>query len=163
MGPSVIERIEDVDNDTRDALQPVVAIRRVVIAALRSRKYKQGQWLLRSADGECWCAGGVVLDVLDPNGWSSVQSCVGQRWRWHGVMLYPRESEWRMIGLPLSDSSVLGVFNYDEGKTFEEIAEWLETRPYALYVTIGAFQSTVYRVVAADVAHAAFPAEAAST
>lgn len=94
--------------------------------ALRSGKYKQGRDCLRSTDDE-FCCLGVACDLLAPNAWEL---------RDYTYM----ESEWRHLDgnvhhLPLDLVNRFGFsvhfcyaleFRNDEGKTFAEIADYIE-------------------------------------
>lgn len=93
------------------------------LEALRSGKYKQGQCRLRQKDGSLCCLG-VLCDVLDPNGWDDDDQ-YGYRWGWDvkSAAEVPSAVQ-KEIGLP--GQSTLMEMNDTEGKTFEQIADWIE-------------------------------------
>lgn len=89
------------------------------IDALRSGKYAQGTGRLRrEVDGkDCFCCLGVCLDVNAPEGWKQIEEGPGWRWRYEADV--PHEK------YPLNLSPYIRM-NDHKGKTFEEIADFVE-------------------------------------
>lgn len=82
--------------------------------ALRSGKYKQGRRWLRNRDDE-FCCLGVLADIVDSCGWSD-----GNFWNGayfaalpHSILL--RDTQLKLMSM-----------NDDEGKSFGEIADYIE-------------------------------------
>lgn len=97
-------------------------LRQKWIDALKSGRYKQGKSALKNKHGG-YCCLGVACDIVDPNGWKC-----GGFWR-YGEMMYmtsPPEDVRRMIGITLSTQGQLILMNDFDGKSFFEIAEYLE-------------------------------------
>lgn len=84
------------------------------IAALRSGKYIQGQKYLQ-ADGK-FCCLGVACDVIDSNGWKNTAG-------WTAVI--PSETAAR-LNLEINVQKQLWKLNDHEGRSFLEIADWIE-------------------------------------
>ena len=103
------------------------------LAALRSGKYRQARSVLRSRLGMC-CLG-VLIDVVDPEGWKQTD--------WNdGIFSYGRKGEDQLptvafckrVGLPAPErkystrttiTNKLAEMN-DNGKSFSEIADFIE-------------------------------------
>jgi hypothetical protein len=109
------------------------------LAALRGGDYKQGQDMLRSEDGSCFCCLGVLCDIIGPNEWSinKVDECDGMTYfGWvhpngyghndalFGDALLDYDFS-NSIGLGVDEQRDLAGMN-DEGRTFEEIADYIE-------------------------------------
>lgn len=101
------------------------------VEALRSGKYKQGRFCLRDNEN-CHCCLGVLCDLIDPNGWDRHLEDWDneddfERFKWG------KGSEWSTEEVPdqvadrvrLGHQSQLMDMN-DQGKTFAEIADWIE-------------------------------------
>lgn len=112
------------------------------LKALRSGEYKQGDGALRKEDDDCggekFCCLGVLCDLIEPNQWRQVNG----EWRngsasQDGGM--PREGLQDKLGLSrkINRSGVtnqtiaekLAAMN-DNGRTFKQIADWLEKRDF---------------------------------
>ena len=54
------------------------------VSALNSGAYEQAFGDFRSQDGGSFCALGVLLDIVDPNGWTFYDDvdCTDLRWEW---------------------------------------------------------------------------------
>lgn len=89
------------------------------LEALRSGKYKQGRGKLCSADRE-YCCLGVLIDVMGL--WDDKDYPGDLRAGGHsGILCYKHETE-----LDLRDTDILMGMNDRDGKTFLEIADWIE-------------------------------------
>lgn len=86
------------------------------LEALRSGAYSQGKWRLRSIDNK-FCCLGVLADVMDPNAW--LKNCEEFYWKGHRF----RVPEFTLSLMVQSD---LEQANDNEGKSFLEIADWIE-------------------------------------
>jgi hypothetical protein len=106
---------------------PVNKLRAKWIAALRSGKYKQGVNRLRTQDN-CFCCLGVAADILGPGNWEQKDF----EWLYRvNALTRPREvdlsiSMLQRFGLDKSDQEKLVSMN-DDGKSFSEIANYIET------------------------------------
>jgi hypothetical protein len=91
------------------------------IKALRSGEYKQGFGHLRK--GDCFCANGVLADIVDPKGWS--KDIEENFWRWRGYGLTFTSTE---IFKSKLISQLLLVEKLNDGAkfSFPEIADQLE-------------------------------------
>ena len=94
------------------------------LEALRSGKYQQGRYVLRTADNT-YCCLGVLCDLLDPSKWTK------------GDITIPGGYYWQYEGwggsLPLMAKTGLGADTLnrliklnDVGTGFEPIAQWIE-------------------------------------
>lgn len=94
------------------------------LEALRGGKYAQGRMYLRREDNK-FCCLGVLCDLVDPNGWTPP-----------GPLLRYSHSEDFTSLLPMSIAHSAGL-EYDDvlnkvmhmndtGKSFAEIADWIE-------------------------------------
>lgn len=100
------------------------------LAALRSDDFRQATTVLRGVkdiDGKptCCCLG-VICHLIDPSHWttsSTVKSAYDYDYGWHGV-LSPRVQE--LLGIPGPLVNALVSMNDFEGKSFLEIADWIE-------------------------------------
>lgn len=115
------------------------------LVALRSGEYQQAKGALRTIEGEkCMCCLGVLCDVIDPNGWRSIE---GQAWRWgpdlpgqsHIQYLPPNLRTAYGFSEIIRDEYGLSVesalANRNDGAidghprwTFAQIADWIEER-----------------------------------
>lgn len=86
-------------------------------AALRSGKYRQGENQLRV--GDRFCCLGVACDLEDPDEWD------GNVYR-DSVTFLPEDVR-DEYGFSEGEESFLTLMN-DSGKSFAEIADWLEQR-----------------------------------
>lgn len=93
------------------------------IEALRSGKYEQGKYQLRTWDNK-FCCLGVLCDIVNPEGWETDD---------HGDLIWGDLGSFLGLkaliaaGLPESfDQTLLTSQNDKEGKSFEEIADWIE-------------------------------------
>ncbi len=90
------------------------------LAALRSGKYQQAQGWLRDSDG--FCCLGVIADVTAPEKWVACRDNTFHH-DGHAALLSDRFRE--SIGMRSSLQDKLTSMN-DEGKSFTEIADWIE-------------------------------------
>lgn len=109
------------------------------IAALLSGDYEQGQGRLRRKDD--YCCLGVMCDVAAQQGygyWKNTETEGGMpRWKFvfgdYGQGYLPSNSSWssippslqNVLGL-LPNQNILAGMNDQEGKSFEQIAQWIE-------------------------------------
>jgi hypothetical protein len=97
------------------------------LAALRSGEYKQGQHALRSDDGDerRYCCLGVLCDLIDPTGWMSAPPGMPVPYR-HGIATgMPTYDILEPTELPSAAAQKLAQMN-DDGRSFEEISNWIE-------------------------------------
>lgn len=98
-------------------------IGRLWVHALRSGRYAQVKGVLQR-DGEGHCCLGVLCDLVEPLSWGQPDS--------GGVIHHrcfagtPAPAVLERVGMRLGDASHLAFMN-DEGKTFTEIADYIET------------------------------------
>lgn len=91
------------------------------LAALRSDKYQQGIGQLRS--GDCFCALGVLCDVVDPAGWDERKSWTRTH---HGHAIFPEKRVCDAVGLSLDVLTQVMKWNDDVRLSLPEIAERIE-------------------------------------
>ncbi len=104
--------------------------------ALRSGKYKQAMGKLKGGainsplqTGHC-CLG-VILDVVDPDGWTRnndgtiAHRKASRSFRTGGYNQYINPSTAHALGIPAGQQKVLGKMN-DMGSDFEQIAQYIE-------------------------------------
>jgi hypothetical protein len=98
----------------------------VVVAALRSGKYRQGAGYLRR--GDCYCAEGVIADVIDPNGWEPTLFDDGEPiYAWHGSVKWLLGGYLRsVLGNTLEGGVAALATANDKGMSFADIADALE-------------------------------------
>lgn len=92
------------------------------VAALRSGKYQQGLGCLRSL-GDKFCCLGVLCDLGREKAWVRGSGA----FFYHGHDGTLPEIVRDTVGLGYSDTIALMRLNDREGKSFEEIADYLET------------------------------------
>ena len=89
------------------------------VAALRSGKYEQGRGLLLKDDK--FCCIGVLCDIINPTDWV-YSSTIGP-----GIYSYTRGIHYAPVEiLSLNIQTPLSIMNDEEGKSFNEIADWIE-------------------------------------
>lgn len=93
------------------------------LEALRSGKYKQGKGCLRA--GDSFCCLGVLIDVVDPEGWCA-DRFQGYVHKYASSNAMPNTVLRNKLELPL-DLNILSGMN-DRGKSFNEIADYIEAR-----------------------------------
>lgn len=96
------------------------------LEALRSGKYKQAQGVLRTADNT-FCCLGVLCDIMYPDNWGNVlQHSVEFKYlsnrHFTGLPIGIREE----ANLSATSEGNLVCMN-DTGKSFEKIADYIET------------------------------------
>ena len=114
------------------------------VKALRSGKYKQGKkFLCRRVDGkDKFCCLGVAIDVLCDGEWEYAASSdeTEGHWKFNGTTRrgvdfngsgLPRMETLKEIGLKPSTAHLLADLN-DGGRSFKEIASWIEKNLYRL-------------------------------
>ena len=89
------------------------------VEALRSGKYKQGRNSLRPSQNK-FCCLGVLADQICPLEWK------GRDWQGHGVLLPPELAA--EINLSYKAETTLADLNDDYGKSFNEIADYIEKK-----------------------------------
>jgi hypothetical protein len=93
------------------------------IEALRSGEYEQGQSFLR--EGDKFCCLGVLCDLKEPANWrrsgDSYDYVVGSDASM-GLLPFSLKAETGINGQ--IESEIVGM--NDEGKSFSEIADWIE-------------------------------------
>ncbi len=95
------------------------------VDALRSGKYKQGQKALRqeTPEGSRFCCLGVACDLEDPKKWRNLEG---------GKADFDYHQGWlsqellAKLGFNHMEQSSLANMNDNQGKTFDEIARYLE-------------------------------------
>ena len=101
------------------------------LEALRSGKYRQAVGALRrNADsGDSFCCLGVLCDVLDPNDWTEEDityswglNSYGKDERQGAVLPTPVTEQYHISRNRMWDLTGLN----DKGKSFSEIADWIE-------------------------------------
>lgn len=98
------------------------------VEGLRSGKYKQGRRRLRTGNEfNCFCALGVLCDIVNPALWR-----LSGGWYAFGLTT-PHSSYYSLpdnlattIGLKSEDQTLVTILNDLEGKSFDEIADWIE-------------------------------------
>jgi hypothetical protein len=90
------------------------------VDALRSDKYKQGQWSLKTED-DCFCCLGVLCDIIDPHGWNTDRS-FGEDFE--TVILAPEIRT--KYTIPADKVGTVMEMNDSEGKSFADIADYIE-------------------------------------
>lgn len=94
------------------------------VEALRNGTYSQTRCVLQR-DGEGHCCLGVLCDLVDPTGWGTPTSSSLVHHRDMGSS--PSRGVLMRAGLQLSEAGHLAHMN-DSGKTFAEIADYIEQR-----------------------------------
>jgi hypothetical protein len=107
------------------------------VEALRSGKYKQGRSVLKNTEGRMCCLG-VLLDIETPDGWDAratqIPGEVGhyhhQNGNYSGDFLHRNTRERHGLTSELEDGESIAhrlAGMNDNGKSFAEIADWIET------------------------------------
>lgn len=95
------------------------------LTALRGGNYRQGRTALRNSNSE-FCCLGVLCDVLDPSQWLTDDESYGDwSFREPNAYDYPDISTYRKTGMMSEQGRHLAEMN-DAGKSFAEIADWIE-------------------------------------
>lgn len=97
------------------------------LTALRSGEYKQGQGCLYDSENDCYCCLGVAVALVsdgvahDKGNWGYVDSTT-EEWQQSGILDdYPQILQgWNKV------TSILMDMNDEEGKSFLEIADYIE-------------------------------------
>ena len=105
----------------------VPEIKKLFTEALRSGKYKQTSGMLRSCDDE-FCCLGVLLDVTKKVNWENADRTDRYGYTQSGnfqtgVVHWEIREE---LLLPWDSHETLIRMNDNEGKSFEEIADWID-------------------------------------
>lgn len=112
-----------------DRKKPNIKLIREWIAALRSRKYKQGTGLLRQDDSTChrFCCFGVLCDIIDNKLWK--KDLAGYFYFYKNEIYCGRipNDYIEELGIPYEEQSIL-IHKNDFGRKFYEIANYLERR-----------------------------------
>lgn len=101
------------------------------IKALRSGKYLQGRYSLcctRAAGEDRFCALGVLIDVAADGDWVSFFTPVDNycMWQFQGKTTGLSQALREELGISGSEHNILVDMNDDKGKSFAEIADWIE-------------------------------------
>lgn len=98
-------------------------IKEAWLKALRSGEYQQGRHRLRNED-DCFCALGVLCDILDPSGWlkSDGGAILFQDYSTMSLSLKMKD----YIGLNGIQTDHIMSLNDIDGKSFEDIADYVE-------------------------------------
>lgn len=107
------------------------ALKEKWLKALRSGRYKQTRKALKrqSENGDCrYCCLGVLCDVSGEGKWVEL-GCREIRYTFvDGTMAGALSPEFKKRhGIPLKTMNLLIAMNDDNGMSFEEIADWIET------------------------------------
>lgn len=95
------------------------------VKALRSGEYKQGRHYLRS--NEHFCCLGVLCNLVDPSKWTHTDlEFARYRGQEYAHSSFPPAEVARQVNLTHDDQDHVASMN-DEGKTFAEIADYIET------------------------------------
>jgi hypothetical protein len=95
-------------------------LKRKWVEALRSGGYKQGKGWLRTAD-DCFCCIGVLCDISGKGEWTDAEPNKAYITpEWYGSALPDPKL------LPKTYADKLIFLNDGEGKSFAEIADWIE-------------------------------------
>jgi hypothetical protein len=100
-------------------------IKRMLVRQLRTGFYPQGRGALRRRVGntDCYCIGGVLCDVVDPDGWVVTRLGLYEH-RNHAI--FPSRSVLKVAGLDIALFDWLMRGN-DQGAPFSAMAEYVET------------------------------------
>lgn len=93
------------------------------LKALRSGNYKQAKGTLRKTVG--YCCLGVLCDVVDNTKWVACSGIEEGYYNWNRSMAYCPFDIQKTLKLSDIDLDILMRMN-DEGKTFSEIADYIE-------------------------------------
>ena len=97
------------------------------IAALRSGKYQQGAGALRDADNR-FCCLGVLCDIVESRGW---RQTVPGSWHFHDENTGHTDCAYAPAWvLSIEKQIALANMNDRDGKTFAEIADYIELATY---------------------------------
>lgn len=98
------------------------------VAALRSRKYKQGRFYLKNFDDE-YCCLGVLCDIIDSSKWEKTTKEKNPAWTSsNGEKLRTsfNNKDLEKIGLTEKEQDKLISLNDDNSATFSQIADYIE-------------------------------------
>lgn len=105
-------------------------IKKLWVEALRSKKYQQTRSSLR--EGDCFCALGVLCDILDPEGWQFLEGDRSSYWV-HGPeqlgnlsFLWPGLKVEEKSGISPAELSWVQRMNDIYGWSFDVIADEIE-------------------------------------
>jgi len=98
-------------------------IKQMWVEALRSGKYKQGQYRLRRND-DSFCCLGVLCDVVDHSSWSSHLN--EDSYSYDDQFLTISESMKKYVELEVEECRDLVNLNDGCAKSFSEIADYIE-------------------------------------
>lgn len=93
------------------------------IRALRSGEYTQGVCALRSADN-AYCCLGVLCDIRDASLWRPLQRLGWTYLGYDGILTSSVLAEY---GLTIESQRTLTRMNDGDGKSFAEIADYIES------------------------------------
>ena len=99
-----------------------MSLKQRFVAALRSGKYEKGVGRLKA--GECFCAQGILLDVVAPEGWQPADT-----WVYGDTCVYTPYIPnvlGEQLGLSAQELDALLVWNDSLGLSFRSIADKIE-------------------------------------
>ena len=97
------------------------------VAALRSRKYKQGRFFLKNFDDE-YCCLGVLCDIIDSSKWETTKEKNPAWTSSNGEKLRTsfNNKDLEKIGLTEKEQDMLISLNDDNEFSFSLIADYIE-------------------------------------
>jgi|TARA_R110000765_G_scaffold271943_3_gene370721 hypothetical protein len=108
-------------------------VREVWVKALRSGEYEQCNDQLCSNDGK-FCCLGVLIDVQLDGYWEKggkvndwEVTCTEGGWSYQHSEIMPPKDARESLGLSLELAKELSVMNDEQGKSFKEIANYIES------------------------------------
>lgn len=93
------------------------------IDALRGGAYQQGKYKLRPRS-DAYCCIGVLCNVLAPNDWQ--HPSLNNAFRHALTFEHPKSNGFTATGLTDAQADSLVSMNDREGRSFMEIADWIE-------------------------------------
>ena len=111
-----------------------------VLVALRSGEYEQTRSTLQDSNG--YCCLGVMCDVYERETGDEIKRDFDDYIKGHSLLHLPKVQQWvglfdkfGKFGKYISvDESSLAMMNDRDGKTFSEIADFIESEPEGLLV-----------------------------
>jgi hypothetical protein len=97
------------------------------IDALRSGNYQQGCYMLRSLNDK-FCCLGVLCDIVDPTRWTTDLPVFPDRYHFAGNIGTLPDDVINSVGISMLFEGDLMTLNDNQGNSFTEIADYLETR-----------------------------------
>lgn len=95
------------------------------LEGLKSGKYTHYKSSLRSND-DCFCALGVLCDIVDPNGWSKNDGRTGEvHWSHQMRYAFPTQDLLDDAGISPSQTTMIIQLN-EKNNGFEEVIKYVE-------------------------------------